>query len=306
MRIARVLHSSSPIPIVALERDGALYSVAALESAFKSDRTWTHLADAADFHSRVIALACAGLAELDDRLLSGDRPTSARLAPGSFLWLAPCAAPRAAFIHTSTLGGEPSYEIGNGRGLLGHDVAVPFPPREAEPDFELCVAAVLRDDLRRATAHEARRAILGYTICGAWIARAEERRARSLGGSATRARDFAPQLGPLLVTADEVLDVGSLRVQARVDADVLRCSRVGSLPFNPAELIAFVSDHIELCAGDVVTSSPIEGGSCASHGRALSYGSVVELTVERIGRLVGRPVRGPEPAEWRERDRSTS
>jgi 2-keto-4-pentenoate hydratase/2-oxohepta-3-ene-1,7-dioic acid hydratase in catechol pathway len=299
MRIARVLHVSSPLPIVALERDGALYGVAELDRIFATKYAPDVLADAADFHTRVIALSCAGLAELDDRLLSGDRPTDARLPPHSFLWLAPCATERAAYIQMAPPEDEPAYWIGNARGLLGHDSGVPFPFREDEPDFELSVAAILRDDLRRATHHEAQRAILGYTILNGWTARSEERRRRSAGFGVTRAVDFAPQLGPVLVTADEIGDTRALRAQARIGSDVLRCSPIGAWRFDLAESIAYASDHIELRAGDIIGASRVSGGSAEDHGRALSYGSTVELTIERIGKLVGRPMRGPEPVEWR-------
>lgn len=82
MRIARVLRAEDLRPIVALERDGALYDVALLEQIFGTERAPGPIAEPWDFHSRVVALAGAGLAELDDRLLAGDRPTEARLHPG--------------------------------------------------------------------------------------------------------------------------------------------------------------------------------------------------------------------------------
>jgi 2-keto-4-pentenoate hydratase/2-oxohepta-3-ene-1,7-dioic acid hydratase in catechol pathway len=298
MRIARVLHVSSPQPIVALERDGALYNVAELDRAWGTRYSPDRFADADDFHTRVIALSCAGLAELDDKLLAGARPTDARLPPNSFLWLAPCATDRASYIQLGPPTDEPNYRIGSARGLLGHDANIPFPAREEEPDFELSVAAVLRDDLRRATHREAHRAILGYAILNGWTAREEERRAKSTGISTSRAKDFAPQLGPVLVTPDELGDLAQLRTQARASGDVLRGSPAGAGPFTLAESIAFVSDSIELRAGDVIGAPCVSGGSAAQHGRKLSYGSPVELTVERVGKLAGRPVRGPEPVAW--------
>lgn len=299
MRIARVLHVSSPLPIVALERDGALYNVAELDRAFDTRYSPERLADADDFHTRVIALSCAGLAELDDKLLAGARPTDARLPPDSFLWLAPCATERAAYIQLGPPTAEPNYRIGSARGLLGHGANVPFPAREEEPDFELSVAAVLRDDLRRAPHREAQRAILGYAILNGWTARAEEHRARSDGTSMSRAKDFAAQLGPVLVTPDELGDLALLRTQARTGGDVLRGAPAFAGPFTLAESIAFMSDSIELRAGDVIGAPCVSGGSAAQHGRKLSYGSSVELAVERMGKLAGRPVRGPEPVAWR-------
>jgi 2-keto-4-pentenoate hydratase/2-oxohepta-3-ene-1,7-dioic acid hydratase in catechol pathway len=308
MRLARVLHTSALQPIIALERDGSLYDVAELERLFGTKHAPVDIAERSDFHARAIALSCTGLAELDDRLLAGDRPTEARLYPGSFVWLAPCETDRAMYVQLSDHGpssepggapSDPRYWIGNARGLLGHDASIAFPAREEEPDFELCIAAVLAEDLHRAGYAEAERAILGYTILSGWTARTEERRGQSSGGWVTRARDFGPQLGPVLVTKDEVGDIRPLRAQARVGNEVLRCSSVGAGTFTLAEAIAFVSDHIELRAGDVIGAPCVAGGSYASHGQRLAYDRVVELTIERIGKLSGRPVRGPEPLQWR-------
>lgn len=306
MRIARVLHTTSPQPIVALERDGALYSVAELDRIFETRYSPERFADACDFHTRVVALSCAGLAELDDRLLAGSRPTEARLTPQSFLWLAPCATERAAYVQMSAYEAEsasrptePRYWLGTARRFFGHDSSVPFPAQEEEPDFELGVAAILRDDVFRATCREAEQAILGYAIINTWTAREEERRLRATGHDAASAKIFGTQLGPVLVTRDEIGDVSALRAQARVAGETFRASAIGTWSFSLAESIAFASDRIDLAAGDVIGAGCVTGGSFAGRKWRLPYGTPVELTVERLGKLLGRPVRGPEPAAWK-------
>jgi 2-keto-4-pentenoate hydratase/2-oxohepta-3-ene-1,7-dioic acid hydratase in catechol pathway len=308
MRIARVLRAEDLRPIVALERDGALYDVALLEQIFGAKHAPGPIAEPWDFHSRVVALAGAGLAELDDRLLAGDRPTEARLYPGSFVWLPPCDTDRAMLVHTggSIAAGsgpdparKPAYWLGNARGFLGHEASVPFPPGEEEPDVELCVGAVLGEDLRRAGWAEAERAILGYAVLGSWTARGEERLCASAGAPPTRARDFGPQLGPVLVTKDEINDVRALRCLLRAGGEAVRGSLADAPAFTLAESIAFVSAHIELHAGDVIGAPLALGASFTASGKKLPYNTRVDLTIERLGKLTGRPVRGPEPAAWR-------
>jgi 2-keto-4-pentenoate hydratase/2-oxohepta-3-ene-1,7-dioic acid hydratase in catechol pathway len=306
MRIARVLLASGATPIVALERDGCLYDVAELERLYDTPYSPERFAKACDFHTRVIALSCAGLDTLDERLCAGDRPTEARILPDTFLWLAPCATDRAAYVQMGPYrdparprAEEPHYWLGCARNLLGHEATVCFPAREAEPDFEVGVAAILGEDLRRATAEDTARAILGYSILNDWTARDEERR-----GGGSRAKDFATQLGPVLVTKDEIGDVRALRVAAKAPPHGIDCSTVGAHDFTIAERVAFVSEHIELCAGDVIGAGCVLLGSAAAHGRRVSYGSTIELTIERLGRLTGRPVRGPEPVWARQAERS--
>lgn len=310
MRIARVLQGSYLAPTVALERDGALYDVETLDrmwdTQFSPDRSgsghgFADVCGAGDFHTRVVALACAGLDQLDERLRAGSRPTEARLLPGTFLWLPPCDAGRCAYLQMapSTPGSgddeEPSYWIGNARGLLGHEATVPFPPREDEPELELGLAAVLGEDIRRATPEQAEQAILGYTIVNDWTARQQWRRDRARAGGEARAKDFATQLGPVLVTKSEISDLSALTARIRVEGDEARpTSTLGACRVSIAEAIAFISDHIDLCAGDVI------GAGCVAT-RRVPYGATARVAIERIGVLAGRPARGPEPVAWRRR-----
>jgi hypothetical protein len=298
MRIARVLLPTSPVPVLALERDGCLYDVAELERRFDTPFAPERFPGADDFHKRVVALGCAGLDELDERLRGGDRPTEARIWPGEFLWLAPCATERVMYaqaepvVRTDEPGDGPPYRIGNARGLVGHDAVIPFPFREEQPDLEIGVAAMLGEELRRASVDEVDRSIIGYSILSEWTARQEERR-----HGPTRARDFAPQLGPVLVTKDELRATPSPRARLRAGSGAW--SEVPpALPGAPSlsEAIAFISEHVALEAGDVVG---LRIGVASAQGITIAYGATVEVSVERLGKLVGRPVRGPEAPSFR-------
>ncbi|WP_437966097.1 fumarylacetoacetate hydrolase family protein [Sorangium sp. So ce260] len=299
MRIAHVLQLATSTPIIALERDGVLYDVAELERHFG-----TKLADirgVSDFHTRVVALRCAGLHALDDRLLGGDRPSSTQLLPATILWLPPCTTDRAAYIQLGPYahGAErPWYRFGNSRALLGHDATIPFPAVEDEPDYELSLAALLCEDLRRATPEEVERAIAGYTVLNDWTARGLEAQSLARGLPPSEAKDFATQLGPVLVTPDELGPVEALRTQIRVGDETRPCTRVGEWAFSLTEAVAYLSNHVELRAGDVVGAGRVFGGRSSHH---VPYGASVELMIERIGRLTGKPVRGPAPLPWRRR-----
>ena len=296
MRLARVLHESSPFPRVALERDGALYDVGELGRCLGVGRAAIHLGElglSADFFERVIALRCAGIAALDERICGGDRPTTARVVPGSFLWLAPCDTERSLFVHVdlpsaSSVTASPRYRIGNARGLLGHEARVAFPAGETRPGFELGLAAVLGEDLRRATAAEAEEAIAGYSILSLWVARDEDERHRGSSG----ARDFGPQLGPVLVTRGELGELARLRVQARVGGKVMANGVIGRAGDGLPEAVAFVSHYVDLRAGDVV------GATCLSAVEA-PFGVTAELLIERLGKLSGHAVAGPDMRGWR-------
>jgi hypothetical protein len=282
VRIARVLRiveeEPSPFPVLALERDGALYDCGALDRAFDTPFTPERLPGAEDFHTRVVALRCAGLDELDDRLRAGDRPSSARLLPGEFAWLPPCDTERALYVQAQPYGeaGAPPYRVGNARALLGQGASVPFPADEDRPDFGLAVAAVLAEDLDAASPDEAAQAILGYALLNAW--------------RGATAIDVPPQIGPVLVTPDEAGDVGHLRAQVRIDGAVVLASE-GGLVSSPAEAIAAAILSGPLRAGDVIATGCLREACAAAHGVTIAFGATVELGVERLGRLAGRAAR---------------
>jgi hypothetical protein len=289
MRIARVLHGSSPVPVLALERDGALYDAGELDRVFglpSSRRGLRDPRDRSDFHTRAVALACAGLAALDERLRAGDRPGTARLLPGTFVWLPPCDTDRALYVQMAPYDeplDEPLHRICDARSLVGHESPVAFPPGENRPSYELGVAAVLREDLRNATPAEAGRAVLGYTIVNAWSGRDDEVRQRGWGSPRVPA-----QLGPVLVTPDELDDVGRLRAQVRVEGTVVTETGTDGGRFSLAESIAWVSRWVDLRGGDVVGAGRVLEGKGET-----TFGVGVEVLVERLGRLAGRPIGEP-------------
>lgn len=281
MRIARVLHESSALPLLALERDGALYDAGELDRVFATPFSPDRLAGASDFHTRAVALRGAGLDALDDRLLAGDRPTGARLQPGTFLWLPPCDTDRALYVQMAPYEAEvdePTHRLGNARGILGHQASIPFAPGAGLPDFELGIAAVLSDDLRDADPAQAERAILGYAILNGWHGR---------GG---RPREIPAQLGPVLVTPGELGDLAGLRAQVRIEGRPAVSTEVGGWAFSVAASIAWVSRWMELRAGDVIGAGGVRLGRGVASGITPAWGTRIELVVERMGKLEGRPV----------------
>jgi hypothetical protein len=161
----------------------------------------------------VIAARCAGLDDLEARLLSGRRPSHARLLPGEYLPLPPCDTERCSYVQ---LGDGLRWELRDARALVGH--AQPAPLAADAPTVRGGLALVLADDLWRATAREAARAILGYTAVLDW------------GGAA--------HLGP--------------DIHTRLDLRAL-----DPATYQPSEQVAFASQQLQLRAGDVIGLCPL-------------------------------------------------
>jgi hypothetical protein len=270
LRIAKVQIEDVATPVLSLVVDGAHYDVAALEEIWPIDRDFGGV----DFHTRVVAARCAGLDDLDARLHSGSRPTEARLLPGDFLPLPPCDPGRCAFLRVNEHGGEPKLSRGDSRAFFGDGQPVPV-IQAGELLVAAGLAIVLADDLWRASARQAERAILGYTAILQW-----------LGG------DKPCSVGPVLLPRRKARDLASL-VLSLEHSDRRECGgELGSWPFAPAEQVAFVSQRARLCAGDVIALTP----TCL---RPVAFGDRVRLEVPRVLRLDGWATVAPAPPNWR-------
>ncbi len=93
-------------------------------------------------------------------------------------------------------------------------------------------------------------------------------------------------MGPVLVTADEIDDVASLRVQTRINGELRQDAPVKDLIFDIPRLIASISAAVRLEAGDVIaTGTPAGVGIGFTPPRFLAPGDRMEVTIDGIGTL---------------------
>jgi 2-keto-4-pentenoate hydratase/2-oxohepta-3-ene-1,7-dioic acid hydratase in catechol pathway len=126
--------------------------------------------------------------------------------------------------------------------------------------------------------------VYGYTIVNDVTARTLQNRHKQwfLGKSPD---GFCP-MGPCIVTADEVPDVGKLRLQTRVNGELRQDAMVSQLIFNIPVLIEGISRVMTLEPGDLIAT-----GTCAGVGigfnppKFLKKGDSVAVTIEPIGTL---------------------
>jgi 2-keto-4-pentenoate hydratase/2-oxohepta-3-ene-1,7-dioic acid hydratase in catechol pathway len=95
---------------------------------------------------------------------------------------------------------------------------------------------------------------------------------------------FCP-VGPRIVPAGE-LDPSDLRIQQRLNGDVLQDSRTSDLIFDVPTLVDYISRVITLEPGDLILTGTPEGvGVFRDPKISLQGGDVVEIEVEGIGVL---------------------
>jgi 2-keto-4-pentenoate hydratase/2-oxohepta-3-ene-1,7-dioic acid hydratase in catechol pathway len=180
---------------------------------------------------------------------------------------------------------EPVLFLKASSSVIGPDAEIIVPASVREPDYEGELAVVIGRPARGISAGEAAAAIAGYCAANDVTARDyQNRRGQHFLGKSCDT--FAP-LGPALVTADEVPDAQDLGIATRVSGEVMQSGRTKDMIFSVSEVIAFASRLMQLEPGDVIlTGTPAGVGAAREPARWLRDGDVVEVEIERVGRLV--------------------
>ena len=158
--------------------------------------------------------------------------------------------------------------------LLGHGQQIARPAGYDRVDYEGELGVIIGTITSRVRRVDALQHVLGFTCVndvtvrdlqkkdGQWI------RAKGFDG-------FCP-VGPRVVVG---LDPSNLRITTRVNGSVRQDSTTADLIFDVPTLISFVSHHMTLLPGDIIST-----GTPAGVGN-LAPGDVVEVDIEHIGVL---------------------
>jgi 2,4-didehydro-3-deoxy-L-rhamnonate hydrolase len=172
--------------------------------------------------------------------------------------------------------------------VIGHGADIVWRAEDStQVDWEAELAVVIGRPARDVSAARALDHVFGYTCLddvsardlqfgdGQWV------RGKSLD-------TFCP-IGPWIVTADEIPDPGHLRIRCIVNGEVVQDADTSRMIHGVADLIAFCSRYMTLEPGDVIaTGTPAGVGAFRDPPRFLADGDVVEVEIERIGRLANR------------------
>lgn len=92
--------------------------------------------------------------------------------------------------------------------------------------------------------------------------------------------------GPWMTTLDEFDDLSTVRLETRVNDEVVQAASLNDLIFDFAAIIRYVTTFTTLNPGDVIiTGTPGGVGALADPPRFLEPGDLVEVTVTGIGTL---------------------
>ena len=171
---------------------------------------------------------------------------------------------------------EPLIFLKPPSAVIPTETAIEIPPQSENVHHEAELAVVIGRRARRLAPREVASHIAGYTCANDVTARDIQRRE----GKFTRGKGFDTfcPLGPALRLA-EGFEPDDHHVTGRVDGDERQSSPLDDFIFPIPEAIAFISDVMTLCVGDVVlTGTPAGVGP-------IEAGQTVEVEVDGIGTL---------------------
>ncbi len=179
----------------------------------------------------------------------------------------------------------PVYYKGNHRTILGPDQELHWPLNTTKLDYELELACVIGRHGINIVERDATNYIAGYTIMNDFSARDVQFQEMACRLGPAKGKDFGTAIGPCIVTPDEVLDLASLRMVARVNGETWSEGRFGTVHWSFPQMIEHVSRGEAVYPGDLLGSGTVGGGCGLEFDRYLKQGDVVELEIQPIGIL---------------------
>lgn len=227
-------------------------------------------------------------ADLSDRpRLSLDdlRPAAPILRPGKVVCVGLNYAQHAAEIGAASPA-EPIIFMKSPDAVVGAHEDVIIPPGSERTDYEAELAIVIgRQALYLESPASVRGLVLGYSISQDISERAWQ---MERGGQWVKGKSFPTfnPIGPIIVTPEE-FDPADARVWCSVDGEMRQESRTSDMFFQVDHLVWYISQFMELCAGDIInTGTPAGVGMGMKPPGYLRPGQELRTGIEGIGELV--------------------
>lgn len=173
--------------------------------------------------------------------------------------------------------------------LTGNGQPIVLPAQAQEVDFEAELGVVIGRTARAVSQDDALDFVAGYTCANDISSRA----AQFEDGQWTRAKSFDTfcPVGPELVPAGRIEDPQNLRIRCIVNGATLQDASTADMIFSVAQLIASISDGIQLEPGDLIlTGTPPGVGFARTPPIYLEHGDEVTVEIDGVGTLTN-PVR---------------
>ena len=174
--------------------------------------------------------------------------------------------------------------------LVAHGQAAWLPKVSTRFDYEAELAVVIGRAVPRHTKQaDALQYVFGYSCFNDMSVRDYQKRTPqwTIGKNFDRTGGF----GPVLVTADELAPGATgLRIQSRLNGQVMQDANTDDMIFSVAETIALLAEVLSLEPGDVIVmGTPAGVGQARTPPVWMKAGDTIEIEIDRVG-LLSNPV----------------
>lgn len=170
------------------------------------------------------------------------------------------------------------------RSQVAHGQPIVCPRVSPSLDWEGELAVVIGQGGRDIAEADAWKHVAGYSCYNDASVREWQFHAKQIASG--KNFEGTGAFGPWMVTADEIAPGRELKLQTRLNGEVVQSSHTGHMIFPIPRLIAYSSTIFTLMPGDViVTGTPAGVGWSRKPPRFMKPGDVVEVEIEAIGVL---------------------
>ena len=247
-----------------------------------------------DLSSLIADVAGADLAEASLQRIQGADIGALPVVSDS-VRLGPCAGQTGKFIciglnysdHAKEAGmelpKEPIIFMKATSAMCGANDPIVIPRGSEKTDWEVELAVVIGKRAKYVSQQDALQYVAGYAVSNDVSERTFQ---IERAGQWTKGKscDNFGQIGPWLVTRDEVADPQQLSMWLKVNGELMQSGSTATMHFGVAELVSYLSQFMSLHPGDVIsTGTPPGVGMGQKPPRYLRAGDVVELGIDGLG-----------------------
>ena len=168
--------------------------------------------------------------------------------------------------------------------IVGPNDPIVIPRGSVKTDWEVELAVIIGRRAKYVSEADALRHVAGYAVTNDVSERGFQTE-RSGQWTKGKSCDNFGQIGPWLVTRDEVADPQDLTLWLSVNGEKVQDGATSTMVYGVAHLVSYLSQFMTLHPGDVIsTGTPPGVGMGMKPPRYLKAGDVVELGVEGLGR----------------------
>ncbi|MGL4280060.1 MAG: fumarylacetoacetate hydrolase family protein [Albidovulum sp.] len=167
--------------------------------------------------------------------------------------------------------------------ICGPNDPIVIPRGSEKTDWEVELAVIIGKTAKYVSEADAMDYVAGYAITNDVSERAFQTE-RSGQWTKGKSCDNFGQIGPWLVTRDEVADPQALKMWLKVNGQTMQDGSTKTMVYGVKYLVSYLSQFMSLHPGDVIsTGTPPGVGLGMKPPRYLKAGEVVELGIEGLG-----------------------